>query len=173
MSTAVYIAPVILIYSRSLTYEGVPFPRTRSLSPVCKSTVSLGTQLYVYIYICHIQYSEMKSLSHAQLCGPVDGSPSGSSTHGIFQARVLEWVAISFSRGSSQPRDRIWVSSIADRHFYRLSHQVCQCICIYMYICPVYSRSITYEVPFLKIMLDNGTVSGFFFYLPYLTTFEI
>ena len=35
------------------------------------------------------------------LCDPVDWSPSGSSLHGILQARILEWVAISFSRGSS------------------------------------------------------------------------
>ena len=39
------------------------------------------------------------------LCDPMDHSLPGSSIHGIFQARVLEWVAISFSRGSSQPRD--------------------------------------------------------------------
>ena len=41
------------------------------------------------------------------LCHPVDCSLQGSSVHGILQARILEWVAISFSRGSSQPRDRI------------------------------------------------------------------
>ena len=35
------------------------------------------------------------------LCNPMDCSPSGSSVHGIFQARILEWVAISFSRESS------------------------------------------------------------------------
>ena len=44
------------------------------------------------------------------LCDPIDGSPLGSSVPGILQARVLEWVAISFSRGSSLPRDRTWVS---------------------------------------------------------------
>ena len=44
------------------------------------------------------------------LCDPVDCSPPGSSVHGILQARTLEWVAISFSRGSSQPRDRTCVS---------------------------------------------------------------
>ena len=43
----------------------------------------------------------------------LDCSPPGSSVHGIFQARVLEWVATFFSRGSSQPRDRIWVFCIA------------------------------------------------------------
>ena len=40
-----------------------------------------------------------------------------SSIHGIFQARILEWVAISFSRRSSQPWDRTWVSCIVGRHF--------------------------------------------------------
>jgi len=47
----------------------------------------------------------------------MDCSPSGSSVHGIFQARILEWVAISSSRGSSQPRDRTHVSCIAGRFF--------------------------------------------------------
>ena len=51
------------------------------------------------------------------LCNPMDCSPPGSSVHGILQARILEWVAISFSRGSSQPRDRTQVSRIAGRCF--------------------------------------------------------
>ena len=51
------------------------------------------------------------------LCDPVDCSPPGSSVHGILQARVLEWVAISFSRGSSRPRDRTQVSRTAGRRF--------------------------------------------------------
>ena len=51
------------------------------------------------------------------LCYPMDYSLPDSSVHGIFQARVLEWVAISFSRGSSWPRDRTWVSRIAGRRF--------------------------------------------------------
>ena len=56
------------------------------------------------------------------LFDPVDCGLPGSSVHGILQARVLEWVAISFSRGSSRPRDRTQISHIAGRH-YRLSHQ--------------------------------------------------
>ena len=51
------------------------------------------------------------------LCDPMDCSLPGSSVHGIFQATVLEWTAISFSRGSSQPRDRTRVSCIVDRCF--------------------------------------------------------
>ena len=46
------------------------------------------------------------------LCDPKDCSPPGSSVHGILQARILEWVAISFSRGSSQPRDQVYISCI-------------------------------------------------------------
>ena len=48
-------------------------------------------------------------------CDPMDCSPPGSSVHGIYQAGILEWVIISFSRGSSWPRDRTQVSHIADR----------------------------------------------------------
>ena len=55
--------------------------------------------------------------SCSTLCDPMDCSLPGSSVRGIFQARILEWVAISFSRGSSWPRDRTQVSSTADRRF--------------------------------------------------------
>ena len=51
------------------------------------------------------------------LCDPMDCSPPGSSVHGIFQARILECVAIPFSRGSSWPRDWTQVSCIAGRFF--------------------------------------------------------
>ena len=51
------------------------------------------------------------------LCDPMDCSLLGSSVHGIFQATVLECVAISFSRGSSQPKGRTRVSRIAGRRF--------------------------------------------------------
>ena len=48
---------------------------------------------------------------------PMDYSLLGSSLHGIFQARVLEWIAIPFSRGSPRPRNQTWVSHIAGRCF--------------------------------------------------------
>ena len=51
------------------------------------------------------------------LCNPMDCSLSGSSIHGFFQARILEWVVISFSRRSSQSRDWTRVSSITGRCF--------------------------------------------------------
>ena len=63
------------------------------------------------------KWSEVKWLSHVQLCNPMDCSPPGSSAHGIFQARILEWVATSFSRVSSRPRDWTQVSCITGRLF--------------------------------------------------------
>ena len=54
---------------------------------------------------------------------PMDCSPPGSSVHWILQARILEWVAMPFSRGSSQLRDWTHVSHIAGRFFYHLSDQ--------------------------------------------------
>ena len=56
------------------------------------------------------------------LCDPMDCSSPGFSVHGILQARILEWVAIPFSRGSSQPRDQTWSSS-SQADSLTLSHQ--------------------------------------------------
>ena len=55
----------------------------------------------------------VESLSHVLLfCDPMGCSPPGSSVHGISQARILGWVAVSFSRGSSWPRDWMRVSCV-------------------------------------------------------------
>ena len=69
-------------------------------------------------------------------CDPMYYSPPGPSVHGFLQARILEWVAMASSRGSSQHRDQTQVSCIAGRFFYHPRHQgsLCKCICIYMYI---------------------------------------
>ena len=58
------------------------------------------------------------------LCNPTDCSPPGSSVHGILQARIGDWVANPFSRGSSRPRiEPRWISGLAGRFFTGLSHQ--------------------------------------------------
>ena len=74
--------------------------------------------------LCGLSVLKTKGKSESEVaqlcpnfCNPMDCSLPGSSVHGIFQARVLKWVAISFSRGSSWPRDRNWVSRIAGRCF--------------------------------------------------------
>ena len=67
----------------------------------------------------HLYALKVKLLSQ----DPMDCSLQGFCVHGIFQARILEWVAISFSRESSWPRDWTRVSRIVGGHFYHLSHQ--------------------------------------------------
>ena len=64
----------------------------------------------------HQQKSEVAQLC-LTVCNPMDCSLPGSSVHEIFQAKVVEWVAISFSRRSSWPRDWPWVSRIVGRRF--------------------------------------------------------
>ena len=65
----------------------------------------------------HIYWVSEVVQSCPTLCDPVDCSQPGSSAHGILQARILEWIAIFFSRGSSRPRYRTQVSRIAGRRF--------------------------------------------------------
>ena len=64
----------------------------------------------LYIYLC---YPCLVAKSCPTLCDHMDRSMSGSSSHGIFQARILEWVALSFSRAPPPLRDRTWVFCFA------------------------------------------------------------
>ena len=69
----------------------------------------------------HKKWSKVKWSEVAQLCptlcDPMDCSLPGFSVHGILQARILEWVTISFSKGSSPPKDQTQVSRIGGRCF--------------------------------------------------------
>ena len=73
-----------------------------------KGIYNLGSlkQANHYLAICMCLCPQLCS----SLCRPMDCSLPGTSVHGIFQARILEWVAITFFRGSSWPRDWTWVS---------------------------------------------------------------
>ena len=86
--------------------------------------------LFIRMYhTSHIQMNKVSSFfftvlvaqSCLILCDPMDHSPPGSSVHGIFQARILEWIAIPFSRRSSQPRDWTQVSCSVRQILYHLS----------------------------------------------------
>ena len=72
----------------------------------------LGDKVFKEVCAC-----VLSCFSHVQLFVTLDWSPSGSAVHGILWARILEWVAMPFSRGSSQPRDQTHVSCIAGRFF--------------------------------------------------------
>ena len=78
---------------------------------LCLSPWTLQRAAFLLRLVCLV------AQSYLTLCNPLDCSPPGSSVHGIFQTRILEWVVISFSRGSSWPRDKTCVSCIADRFF--------------------------------------------------------
>ena len=62
--------------------------------------------------IVHVYQSVLVTQMCPTLCDPMDCSPPGSSVHGILQARIMEWVVIAFSKGSSQPRDRTQVPTL-------------------------------------------------------------
>ena len=75
---------------------------------------------------CMCVHARVQAQSYPNLCVSMNCSPPSSSIHGILQARILEWVAISFCTGSSQPRDRTHiscVSCIGGWILYSLSHQ--------------------------------------------------
>ena len=99
-----------ILQARIRQWVAIPFssgssqPRDRtqvsdSLPTEPQGKLKMQYRLYVYIYIQNI------TQSCQTLCDPMD-----YTVHGILQARILEWVAIPFSRGSSQPRDRTQVS---------------------------------------------------------------
>ena len=82
----------------------------------------MGSQKVGHDWATELNWTEcstvcVRAQSGPTLCNPMDCSLPGSSVHGISQARILEWVAISFSRGSSQTRDRTWVPCIAGKFF--------------------------------------------------------
>ena len=103
------------------THTHIYLPSPLSLLPTSTPhPSSLGlTELQAELPVLHINFPVLCSVASvmSDSCNPIDSSPPGFSVHGIFQARILKWVAISFSRGSSQPREQTHVSFIAGRFF--------------------------------------------------------
>ena len=94
------------------------------------------------------------------ICDPMDCNLPGSSAHGIFQAGILVWVAISFSRASSRPRDRTYVSCIAGEfftaeppempiYFYVIYYIYVSYLCVYVFM------SVYVRVFYMKVMLKT------------------
>ena len=98
------------------------------------------------LWTIHLQYVQVVSLClglsigsvHAQscltLCDPMDCSLPGPSVHGVFQARMLEWVAISYSRRSSQPRDQGHVSCIGRQILYHCATWEAPIRCFFLHL---------------------------------------
>ena len=111
-------APLFMGFSVQECWSGLPFPPPgKNPSLLCLLHWQVGS-----LPLAPPGKPKYNSLSEVAqscltLCDPVDCRPPGSCVHGIFQARILEWVAISFSRGSARPKDRTLVSRIAGRRF--------------------------------------------------------
>ena len=99
--------------------------------PLCQNHIDLCVYIKLITYepiflkdiivcVClrtHARMCVIVTQLYPTLCHPMDCSPPGSSVHGILQARILEWIVIPFSRGSSQSKDQTLVSCIAGRLF--------------------------------------------------------
>ena len=84
-------------------------PKEEKIDPIMNTVlISLTTGRTLCVCVCSVVPT---------LCSPVDCRPLGSSLHRTFQARILEWVAVSFSRGVSQPKYQTQVSCTAGRFF--------------------------------------------------------
>ena len=90
--------------ARCLLFRVPPWTRRSALQQSWLETVVIRVQLKPMGSVC--------AQSCPTLCNPLDCSPPGSSVHGVSQARIQEWVAISSSRGSSQPRDQTCISCL-------------------------------------------------------------
>ena len=90
--------------------------------------------LYSILYIHLAGFGDLVAKLYLTLCDPMDCSPPGSSVHGVLQARILEWVAISLFRGSSQPRNRTRVSFTCRQILYQLSYKGNPYIYVYLFI---------------------------------------
>ena len=99
-----------------------PLHPTFPLSPVDKTIITPSPKMIIIILTNTVEAHYeicccVVTKSCLTLCDPMDCSPPGSSVHGISQARILQWVAISFSKESSRPRDWTCISCLAGRFF--------------------------------------------------------
>ena len=119
--TDVHRASMSMGFSRQECCSGLPFPPQGDLpNPGIKPMSAVSPTLAGRFFTTEPpekppKWYESENVSFSvnpTLCNPMDYSPSGSSVHGIFQARILEWIAISSSRRSSQSRNQTCVSYI-------------------------------------------------------------
>ena len=119
--TVSYQAPLSMGFSRQEYWTGLPCPPPGDLfdpgiGPVSPAAPALAGGFFTTstTWKAHKYHESERKVAQLcpTLCDPMDSSPPGSSIHGILQARILECVAISFSRETSWPRDRTQVSCI-------------------------------------------------------------
>ena len=119
---------LVVLYLRApwlLMYQAVPSDWELPIH-LCTSSTWSSVGTWQARHLTRSEFARLFSIAESEsevaqlcltLCDPMDCSLPGSSVHGVFQAIVLERIAISFSSRSSWPRDRTWVSCIVDRRF--------------------------------------------------------
>ena len=108
--------PLSMGFSGQEYWSGLPCPSPGDLPDPGMEPTSLGSPALAggfFTTNTTYDYESEVAQSCLTLCDPMDCSLQGSSIHGIFQARILEWVAISSSRGYSRPRDRTHISCVS------------------------------------------------------------
>ena len=117
-----------------------------SLGIYCVCAAELLAAPLCVMYLCSMPvYSVTKSCP--TLCNPVDCSLPGSSVRGIFQVRILQWVAISFSRGRSWLREWTHVPYIDKQGARFFSVCVCVCVCVCIKLIP--KSLVTFQITYL------------------------
>ena len=122
--TTAYQAPASMGFSRQEYWSGVPLPSLIGHTNKCNGSRSLNSpwMLMLALSCCwslrlHMKEAGLCCAKSSQSCltlwDIMDFKPAGSSVHGILQARILEWVAMPSSRGSSWPRDKTHVSYVS------------------------------------------------------------
>ena len=110
---------------KNVYYKKTNFHKKKTFE-LCRGTrVPWGTDdnkvlSFLLVFVTLVWFEKSESAGHSVVSDSLQPQglyPPGSSVHGIFQARILESIAMPFSRGSSQARDQTWVSRIAGRFF--------------------------------------------------------
>ena len=129
---------------------------TRFQNQLCITNTPM---VYLHSVLFFPIHGVLVAQSRPTLCDPMDHSLPSSFVHWILQARMLEWVAIPFSRGSSQPRDLTWVSRIGGRYFTIWATRL---------VLPIYSQVVfweyrksgeTYQAYFFTVILGYCSLS--------------
>ena len=107
VSQAQHDTPTPVLYSQIITDVWLGLMTAERNASSGSLPVGFPPKRDSHLFLCE------RAQSCLTLCDPVDGSPPGSSVHGVLQTRILEWVAISSSRGSSQSRDGTHISCIS------------------------------------------------------------
>ena len=101
---------ILPIQSLTDQWVAISGSQSQSLGEIFRNKISRSRSSEDWFSRSGMEHQSSLARSCPTLCHPLDFGPPGCSVHGIFQARILEQVAISFSRGSSQPRDSTLIS---------------------------------------------------------------